>query len=175
MKRNLTEAQRAAADSRRAAFRKLAGDIGRMTPEARAALAAKLPVIATVEGRSLSPFNQCLIASQCPTATLVGGFRQWIKAGRCVKKGEHGLALWVPTSTSEENGGDGETHFLMGTVFDVAQTAEIGTATEVETGVVDQNHAGAVDITLSLNNAPKRERPADYHSGYYSEEFTATP
>ena len=39
---------------RKTAFRKLAREIGAMTPEARAALAAKLPVIATVEGRVLS-------------------------------------------------------------------------------------------------------------------------
>lgn len=133
MKRNLTSEQQAASDARRKSFRELAGKIGRMTPAERGALAARLPCIATVEGRSLSPFNQCLIAAQCPTATLVGGFRQWIKAGRAVRKGEHGLALWVPTFAKADPGkldgetssADSETHFIMGTVFDVSQTDEI--------------------------------------------------
>lgn len=133
MKRNLTPEQQAKADARKAAFRKLAGEIGRMTPEARGTLAARFPVIATVEGRTLSVHNQCLIGSQCPTATIVGGFRQWLKAGRCVRKDEHGLALWVPCSGhKDENAQPGEMSsaddspfFIMGTVFDVAQTVEL--------------------------------------------------
>lgn len=124
MKRELTQEQREAAESRRKGFRELARKIGAMSPEDRAVLAAKLPAIVTVEGRALSIFNQCLIAAQCPTATIVGGFRQWIKAGRCVRKGEHGVALWCPTGTrSDDNGVPVEdVHFIMGTVFDVAQT-----------------------------------------------------
>lgn len=130
MKRTLTPEQEDAARERRNTFRALAGKIGRMTADERGALAASLPVIATVEGRTLSVFNQCLVASQCPTATLVGGFQQWIKAGRAVRKGEHGLAIWIPTmrqGKDEVSGEDetAETHFIMGTVFDVSQTGEI--------------------------------------------------
>ena|SRR3990167_5982280 len=132
MKRTLTPEQEDAARERRNTFRALAGKIGRMTADERGALAASLPVIATVEGRTLSVFNQCLVASQCPTATLVGGFQQWIKAGRVVCKGEHGLAIWVPThakadpnAQSGEMSSADETRFIMGTVFDVSQTDEI--------------------------------------------------
>ena len=133
MKRTLTTEQQAAREERRAAFRKLARQIGAMTAEERGRLSASLPTIATVEGRILSVFNQCLVAAQCPNATLVGGFQQWIKAGRAVRKGEHGLAIWIPTHAKtdanaqpgETSSTDDETRFIMGSVFDVSQTDEI--------------------------------------------------
>lgn len=133
MKRNLTPEQQSAADARRKSFRELAGRISRMSADERAALAARLPAIATIEGRTLSVFNACLIASQNPQATIVGGFRQWIKAGRAVRKGEHGLAIWIPTqraNNGDEHSGEddsAETHFFLGTVFDVSQTQEVET------------------------------------------------
>lgn len=40
--------------------------------------------------------NQILIAMQCPTATLVGGFHSWRDVGRFVKKGEKGIAILAP-------------------------------------------------------------------------------
>ena len=36
--------------------------------------------------------NICLIASQRPTATRVAGFQTWRTLGRCVRKGEKGIA-----------------------------------------------------------------------------------
>jgi antirestriction protein ArdC len=100
----------------------------------RAALAAKVVGVVTVEGHALSLHNVLLIAMQCPTATIVGGFRQWIKAGRAVRKGEHGISIWVPVKPKGETeqgaapaadpkGGD--TRFIAGYVFDVSQTDEI--------------------------------------------------
>ena len=123
MKHNATPQQL----ERRKAFRELAGRIGRMSPDERAALAARMPAIATIEGRALSPFNQCLLASQCPSATVVGGFRQWIKAGRAVRKGEHGFAIWVPTGQRKADDAEDSDKlgFILGTVFDVSQTQEI--------------------------------------------------
>jgi hypothetical protein len=57
---------------------------------------------------------------------MVGGFNQWITAGRAVRKGEHGLSLWIPCQgKSESDDEPGETYFRMGTVFDIEQTAEI--------------------------------------------------
>ena len=126
MKRTLTAEQQAARDERRAKFRKLAKQVADMEPEQRSQLAMKMPVV-TVEGRTLSPFNCCLITSQNPTATVVGGFRQWIASGRAVRKGEHGLCLWVPTGKKAPEGEPDEVHFLIGTVFDVSQTDEIET------------------------------------------------
>ena len=106
-----------------------------MTDEQRAAMAARLPGIVTVEGRALSPFNCCLLAMQAPSVTMVGGFRQWINAGRAVRKGEHGMSIWVPKMPKDDPNRQGdesssadEVHFLLGTVFDVSQTDEIETA-----------------------------------------------
>jgi antirestriction protein ArdC len=114
-------------------------------PEAdRKAFAAKCPVIATIEGHALSPVNTCLIAMQSPGATIVGGFRQWLKAGRVVRKGEHGLSLWIPKTPKKddaaqpgESSSSDEIHFLMGTVFDVSQT-EVFTGKPVAPVPADQ-------------------------------------
>ena len=128
-----TEQQKEAAEARRAKFRNLAKQLSAMPAADRAALAARLPGIATIEGRTLSTFNMCLIAAQCPTATIVGGFKQWRKAGRTVRKGEHGLSLWVPCGSVKRDDGTERVQFLSGVVFDVAQTEEIHTAQPDET------------------------------------------
>ena len=129
--RTRTPEQLNAAAERKAQFRALVAQIAKLPPAERAAVAAKMPAVMTCEGRTLSVTNQCLIMAQCPTVTIVGGFRQWLRAGRCVRKGEHGLALWVPGSrkgTAEADGADdtaeadSKPFFIMGTVFDVAQT-----------------------------------------------------
>ena len=121
MKRTLTPEQQ----QRREARYQLARDIAAMTEEQRASLAARSS-IATIEGRTLSPFNACMVASQCPNATIVGGFRQWLAAGRCVRKGEHGFAIWCPTSKkTEDDSEETAVRFVLGTVFDVSQTDEI--------------------------------------------------
>lgn len=121
----------------RDAARELARRIGNMTAEQRQAIAPACPIM-TVEGRPLSPINALLVAGQCNSATIVGGFRQWIKAGRCVRQGEHGLWIWVPTTTKGPGvniitGGAvaevEETRFIMAPVFDVSQTAELDAVT----------------------------------------------
>jgi hypothetical protein len=40
--------------------------------------------------------NQLLIAMQMPEATMVCGFRAWLKLGYCVRRGETALRIWVP-------------------------------------------------------------------------------
>ena len=125
-RRQLTDDQIAARDARHARFSDIAKTIGAMTDAERASLAASI-MPTTVEGRPLSVHNACLIAVQYPTATLVGGFNQWIKAGRAVRKGEHGLMIWAPTkpreTTTETSESDTEhRNFIMVTVFDVSQT-----------------------------------------------------
>lgn len=149
-KRILTPEQIAARDARRSKFRALSKQIAAMSPDARAALAARMPAIVTVEGRALSCFNSCLVIMQNPGATIVGGFRQWIANGRAVMKGQHGAQIWVPTFGNGEAAGSGEgtpagdtpgdgdgegggCRFITATVFDVVQTADIaaGDAAEV--------------------------------------------
>ncbi len=133
MARRATEEQKQKAAARREAFRALAKRISDLTEEEREALAARAG-IRTIEGRELSPVNQCLLINQRDRVTVVGGFQQWRRAGRAVNKGEHGLAIWVPVgfgrqdgeTTGEQIGENGEERrrgFIMGTVFDISQTS----------------------------------------------------
>lgn len=134
-RRNLTDEQRAKAEARRAQFTTLAEQIAGMDDGQRAAMAERLAGAVTVEGRRLSVHNACLLACQCPAATVVGGFNQWKAHGRVVRKGEHGLMIWAPVRGREDGANaapePGETsserpRFVMVTVFDVAQTDALG-------------------------------------------------
>jgi antirestriction protein ArdC len=114
-------------------MRQLAASIAKLSDEQRAKLIAEHPIV-TIAGRVLSPVNQCMIASQNPTATIVGGFRQWLDAGRAVRKGEHGAAIWVPVGAGKQKEGEERAEaiaddsqgvrFVLGTVFDIQQTDE---------------------------------------------------
>ncbi len=124
----LTSQQKAAAQARRAQFRELCKKIDAMPEAERTAFAAKV-LATTVEGHTLSFHNQMLIALQRDGVTLVGGYRQWSKAGRFVRKGEHGMMIWCATTARKEEkaeaeAGDEEAKpgFIMGTVFDISQT-----------------------------------------------------
>ncbi|WP_068927442.1 ImmA/IrrE family metallo-endopeptidase [Planobispora rosea] len=78
--------------------------------------------------------NLMMIIRQCPDATDVRPLREWNKAGRRVRKGEHGIRIWAPRmkrAEEEETSGNGENSdpaqrmlagFLLVSVFDVAQT-----------------------------------------------------
>ena len=76
--RQLTEEQKAKTEERRAKFRVIMKQIAGMSETERTELASRISTV-TVEGRQLSVHNMCLLASQCPTATIVGGFNQWKK------------------------------------------------------------------------------------------------
>ena len=138
-----TAEQKAKAAERRARFTELAKQIAALTDDERAALVARVGAIVTCEGHALSVHNSCLVLTQLPTASMVGGFRQWKAHGRSVRKGEHGLMIWVPTSRTTdaepaptegapaadaaEGEGEGKrAGFVMGTVFDVTQTEPTG-------------------------------------------------
>lgn len=125
MRREPTPEQKQRSEERRERFRALAKQIGSLSDAERSAMAAKLPAIATVEGRVLSLHNQLLLATQRADVTIVGGFHQWKSAGRVVRKGESGLALWIPTTVKSADGGEGETRFLIGYVFDIGQTEQV--------------------------------------------------
>lgn len=136
MKKELSPEQTAKRDERRAKFKALWKQVADTPELERIEMANRLGLV-TCEGHSLSPGNQYLIALQCPTASVMGGFRQWLKHGRCVRKGEHGAMIWVPTGsksvnepttakaeivTADESNGAGDTRFIIGTVFDIGQT-----------------------------------------------------
>lgn len=127
-RRQPTEAQRAKAAERRTRMRGLARTISAWPKDKRAELAATFGVV-SIEGRALSPFNSCMIWTQNPAASVVGGFRQWLRAGRCVAKGQHGLAIWVPCGKTAPDADPCDKDvspdfFVLGTVFDISQTSE---------------------------------------------------
>lgn len=88
-------------------------------------------LIATVEGRTLSLHNTILLYVQAngQTPTVVAGFKQWQRAGRQVKKGQHGYMIWFPVGEKDKETGDilsAETYYTA-TVFDISQTEEAET------------------------------------------------
>lgn len=132
-----TEEQKAKAAERREKFRALCKAVADMSEDARAALVSRAGGILTCEGRPLSTHNSCLLLSQFSGVSVVGGFWQWQKCGRRVRKGSTGLSLWIPTavkagvvSTEAEPAAPpvegekkaGRSRFIVGTVFDITQT-----------------------------------------------------
>jgi len=87
--------------------------------------------IMTIEGKSLSDKNTLLLLFQGVRDSIVGGYQQWKRAGRQVKKGEHGAVIWFPSNFKKVND-DGEesegTSFFTGTVFAQSQTEELAAA-----------------------------------------------
>jgi len=157
MKRSITPEQKARRGERKAQFKALWKRVADMPEAERLALSAKAGIV-TPDGHALSVRNQCLVAFQCPTATVVGGFRQWLKNGRQVRKGEHGAMIWVPIKAKSDPSEDGEadeptagatTRFIIGTVFDISQTMEKPAETPVTS-------AGAEDLdTVVFEPAPQ--------------------
>lgn len=143
MKRQLTEEQKAKSAERKERFRKLVKQIADMPEVERAKMTIKIGAVVTCEGRALSVTNTMLCLLQNPTVSMVGGFRQWIKQGRAVIKGQHGIMIWVPVMKHADSNGRkpvelaptdapaneaDERRFIIGTVFDIGQTQEIETA-----------------------------------------------
>jgi len=73
-----------------------------------------------------SLFNQWLIFLHRSNATLVAGYRDWIKKRRYVKKGEKGIPILAPILIKEKNEKGDEisqvVNFKTVYVFDIAQT-----------------------------------------------------
>ena len=135
MKKKLTPEQQAAREARRERFRATVKKVAEMPEAERAQLALQCGAVVTCEGRALSVTNTILCFLQRPGVSVVGGFRQWIKAGRCVRKGEHGLTIWIPLGVKENEAGeigDGA-RFGTATVFDVGQTQELAAEHPVAT------------------------------------------
>lgn len=140
MRRTLTAQQIEKRDARRATFRALWKRVADMPELERIQITNKLGLI-TCDGHTFSLGNMMLIALQNPQASVLGGFRQWIKHGRAVRKGEHGCMIWVPIGGKKDASvldaapapeaqnaeSDHDTRFIIGTVFDITQTDEIET------------------------------------------------
>ncbi|MDQ4119850.1 MAG: ArdC-like ssDNA-binding domain-containing protein [Acidobacteriota bacterium] len=122
---NLTPEQAEKREAKMKAFREYLRKIQELSEEDRRAYALQNPV-RSVEGRELSVTNQMLLSFQRPGVTLVGGFQQWRRKGRRVKKGETGLLIWFPTEKKSDAADEtSETRFFTGNVFDITQTEEI--------------------------------------------------
>lgn len=77
----------------------LASRIRAMSEGQKRELVERFGSIFTPEGHALSLFNTVGLIQQAGGRSLgqVGGFRQWLKAGRMVRKGEHACGvIWVP-------------------------------------------------------------------------------
>ena len=126
-----TEAQKMKAAEKREKMQEICRQIKAMGDGERARMASGMQVTRAVDGDALSCYNQCMLCFQRPTVTLVAGFRQWKGLGRMVKKGEHGLCIYIPRfgKTGEDDQGEGKEGelkgFLFGTVFDVTQTEAV--------------------------------------------------
>jgi antirestriction protein ArdC len=142
-RREPTAEQKARAQERREKFRALVKQIAAMTDEEREAIVQRIGAVPTCEGRALSCVNTLLLIRQCPNVSMVGGFKQWIRQGRQVRKGERGHYIWIPKHKGEDGKGEtveaaadeaGKPSFLMGVVFDISQTDETcdGDAVAVE-------------------------------------------
>lgn len=128
--------QKARAAARREQFKAIWKQVAAMPEAERLALVAKCGIV-NVDGRPLSCYNMCLVAMQKADATVIGGFRQWLKAGRVVKKGERGCMIWVPLrgkgqepAPAEPDADEADAkpkrrmRFIPGTIFDISQTME---------------------------------------------------
>ncbi len=126
MKKKPTQEQIEAAKTRRAALTSAAKRIAAMPEADRVAAFGNRPLV-TIEGHALSVKNSCLALMQCPTATVLGGFVQWGKAGRKVVKGSKAIGIFLPCNAkvSEETGEPGGIFFRVVNVFDIGQTEEI--------------------------------------------------
>ena len=87
--------------------------------------------------------NTMMIATQCPDATQVAGFRTWKKLKRFVRKGERGIMIFAPCPGKKEETNDaGENESTSGMffravhVFDVSQ-ADGHDLPEVDVPTVD--------------------------------------
>ena len=143
----------------------LAGRMARMSDAERIAVAERLPVVLTVEGHPLSVRNSILLHWQSTVApTLIGGFKQWIGAGRCVRKGEKALYILHPCARKQDPDGDdkADVYFREAAVFDITQTRELGTVKADPAPVAAPTQAPVQHV----------ERKRESAQAYYSEEFT---
>lgn len=134
-------------------------------PEAeRQAIAASIPAILTIEGHPLSTRNSIMLMMQNSSITVVGGFRQWLAEGRCVRKGEKAAYILHPCKRKQ----DAETEedgvwFREAAVFDVSQTEAL------PEGARKDEHANPATVERTERVSRPRPVPA---AEYYSEQFT---
>lgn len=118
-------------DEKRSKIKAIYQSVKDLTPEQKEQLLMKLN-IKNPEGHFLSGNNCLLLDRQAAMFnpnidfSVVGGFKQWNKHDRKVKKGEHGFYIAIPSKkeTEKEENND-ELFFFFKAVFDISQTEEV--------------------------------------------------
>lgn len=90
-------------------------------------------LVSTIDGHPLSITNTILVYLQSggQYPTIVGGFQQWRRAGKCVKRGQHGMTIWFPVGSKDADGNIIETtKFYTTTVFDITQVEELNSGSK---------------------------------------------
>jgi len=109
---------------RKTRIKELRERLANLSDQEKQALASR-GLIATVEGRTLSLHNTIMVYLQSngTIPTVVGGYQQWKRAGKQVKKGEHGMMIWFPVGQKDEETGDilSAERYFTGTIFDISQ------------------------------------------------------
>lgn len=141
---------------------------------------SSMPVM-NPEGRILSDANIIFLAWQSSIRfTIVAGFRQWIKHGRCVKKGEHGNCIFIPAMNKEKNkNADGsETvteelqRFLVATVFDISQTFEITEKEHKPAGMMAEAQESNPVYRFDGEDIDEDDDDDELFDGWYTEPDT---
>jgi len=117
---------------KKAKMKELAESFSRLDESQRLEVSRRMGGIRTIEGNPLSLRNTYLLIVQRPKVSLVGGFQQWRKAGRIVRKGEKSLLILCPATRKNKEGTEenskGDVFFIGGNVFDISQTEPLTTA-----------------------------------------------
>ena len=119
----LTEKQKA---EKRAKLKAFQSKIKSMTDDELQEIVKAHGAIVTIEGHSLSFKNSLMCIWQHSEVSVVGGFQQWKRAGRVVKKGERGIAIYIPCNRKKDDESNSDDiYFSTSTVFDISQTQEL--------------------------------------------------
>ena len=108
-------------------------EVSGLSNERREEIARKYPII-TSDGHAISAFNTVFLTLQTELSlTIIGGFKQWERAGRTVAKGVKAAGyIYVPMKGKKDAEGETRTperlRFRMVPVFDIAQTEESAVA-----------------------------------------------
>ena len=102
-----------------------------LTPEQKQSIILSM-LVKNPSNHLLSSNNMLLLNRQAAirrmniTFTIVGGFKQWLKHNRKVKKGKRGFYIAIPSKKeNQESENNDETFFFYKSVFDISQTEEI--------------------------------------------------
>jgi hypothetical protein len=123
-------------DEKKQKIRAIFQSVKDLTPEQKEQLLMRL-IIKNPEGHFLSGNNCLLLDRQAAMYnpnidfSVVGGFKQWMKHNRKVKKGESGFYIAIPSKKeNEKNENNDEVFFFFKAVFDISQTEPVRPLTE---------------------------------------------